>query len=199
TRPVEQLATGAAALAAGDWDARVEVNSADELGKLAASFNRMTQQLRDQRERMVQAERVAAWRELARRLAHELKNPLFPLRITLDNLRRARSLPPHEFAEVLDESLLTLETGLQSLNVVVGRFGDFAKMPAPIFEDVSPNALVDSTIRLVRAQIDAADRPPIRLALDLDPACGPLRADGEQLGRVMHNLVLNAVDAMPQG
>ena len=54
----------------------------------------MTRQLVDQRERLVQAERVAAWRELARRLAHELKNPLFPLRITIDNLRRARALPP---------------------------------------------------------------------------------------------------------
>jgi len=142
---------------------------------------------------------VAAWRELARRLAHELKNPLFPLRITLDNLRRARSLPPHEFEEVLDESLTTLDTGFKNLNVVVGRFGDFARMPAPVLEEVSPNAIVEQTIRLVRAQIEAADRPTIRIALDLDPSCGIVRADPEQLGRVMQNLVLNAVDAMPRG
>ena len=88
---------------------------------------------------------------------------------------------------------------MKNLNVVVGRFGDFARMPAPVFEDVSPNAIVEQTIRLVRAQIETAERPPIRIALDLDPACGTLRADSEQLGRVMQNLVLNAVDAMAKG
>jgi signal transduction histidine kinase len=200
TRPVEQVADAAAQIAAGDWEVRLgDVQAAPEITALAGAFDTMAVQLVDQRERLVQAERVAAWRELARRLAHELKNPLFPLRITLDNLRRARALPADEFEEVLDESLTTLESGFKNLNVVVGRFGDFARMPPPVFEDVSPNAIVEQTIRLVRAQIEAADRPPIRIALDLDPACGTLRADSEQLGRVMQNLVLNAVDAMPTG
>jgi len=62
----------------------VEVTSGDEIGRLALAFNRMTEELMAQRERLVQAERVAAWRELARRLAHELKNPLFPLQITVE-------------------------------------------------------------------------------------------------------------------
>src|SRR3984885_7965434 len=62
----------------------------DEVGQLAASFNKMTEQLVEQRDKLVQAERVAAWRELARRLAHELKNPLFPLQTTVENLRKAR-------------------------------------------------------------------------------------------------------------
>jgi signal transduction histidine kinase len=159
----------------------------------------MAVQLVDQRERLVQVERVAAWRELARRLAHELKNPLFPLRITLDNLHRARTLPPREFEEVLDESLSTLGTGLMNLNTVVSRFGDFAKMPAPVFETVAPNTILEHAVKLVRAQIDAPGRPPIHVTVDLDPACHTVRADGEQLGRVIHNLVLNAVDAMPQG
>ena len=78
THPVEQLAAGARAVAAGDWSARVEVASHDEIGELAQAFNQMTQHLVEQRDRAIQAERVAAWRELARRLAHELKNPLFP-------------------------------------------------------------------------------------------------------------------------
>ena len=200
TRPVEQVADAAGRIAGGDWDVRVgDVDASREIGALARAFDTMAVQLVDQRDRLVQAERVAAWRELARRLAHELKNPLFPLRITLDNLRRSRTLPPHEFEEVLDESLTTLDTGFKSLNVVVGRFGDFAKMPAPVFEEVSPNEIVERTIQLVRAQIEAPDRPPILITLDLDRACGSVRADPEQLGRVMQNLVLNAVDAMPTG
>src|SRR6266481_8018402 len=79
TRPVVSLAEAARRVAAGDLSAKVEVESSDELGELAASFNRMTEDLVQQKDRTLRAERVAAWRELARRLAHELKNPLFPL------------------------------------------------------------------------------------------------------------------------
>ncbi len=75
TRPVEQLVGGARAVAAGIWSTRVEVTSKDEIGELAAAFNQMTAQLVEQRERAIQAERVAAWRELARRLAHESQEP----------------------------------------------------------------------------------------------------------------------------
>ena len=85
SRPVEQLARAVGEVAAGNWDARVAVRSRDEVGQLAAGFNHMTAQLSEQRDKLVQSERVAAWRELARRLAHELKNPLFPLQITVEN------------------------------------------------------------------------------------------------------------------
>jgi HAMP domain-containing protein len=83
TRPVVQLARAAQNVAAGNWDTRVEVPGEDEVSQLAESFNRMTTELLTQKERLVQTERVAAWRELARRLAHELKNPLFPLQLTV--------------------------------------------------------------------------------------------------------------------
>jgi len=200
TRPVEQVAEAAGRIAGGDWHARVGgLHASIEITELARAFDTMAAQLVDQRDRLVQAERVAAWRELARRLAHELKNPLFPLRITLDNLRRARTLPPPEFDPILDESLATLGTGLANLTTVVGRFGDFAKMPAPAFETVALNAIVEHATALIRAQVEAPGRPPIRLSVDLDPACTTLRADGEQLGRAVQNLVLNAVDAMPNG
>ena len=90
SRPIERLAHAAGAVAAGNWDTQVEISTHDEVGELARSFNHMTQQLSEQRERLIQSERVAAWRELARRLAHELKNPLFPLQLTLENLIKAR-------------------------------------------------------------------------------------------------------------
>ena len=80
----------------------------DEIGQLARAFNRMTGELVAQRERLVQAERVAAWRELARRLAHELKNPLFPLQITVENMQRARDRSPEQFDEVFREGTATL-------------------------------------------------------------------------------------------
>ncbi len=94
TRPVAQLAEAAREVTRGNWSAHVPVTSGDELGDLAEAFNRMTYELTEQRERLVQSERVAAWRELARRLAHELKNPLFPLQLTVENLVRARRAKP---------------------------------------------------------------------------------------------------------
>jgi signal transduction histidine kinase len=200
TRPIEQLAGAAREIADGHWEARPRVEGASgEVARLADAFESMTRELADQRERLVQVERVAAWRELARRLAHELKNPLFPLRLTIDNLRRARQLPRAEFDEVLDESLTTLDSGLANLNGVVGRFSDFSRMPAPVFESTDANAIVDRTASLFRAQLESANRPRITVTLDLDPASPAIRADPEQLGRVVQNLLLNAIDAMPRG
>jgi signal transduction histidine kinase len=201
TRPVEQLAGAARAIASGDWTvpSGIQASGEGEIDALANAFDTMTRQLVDHRERLVQTERVAAWRELARRLAHELKNPLFPLRITIDNLRRAKALPAEEFDEVFTESLTTLATGLANLNAVIGRFSDFARMPAPALEQVSPNEIVRRTVNLFQAQLDAPGRPAIAVTLDLDPTLGSIRADPEQLGRVCQNLLLNAFDAMPAG
>jgi nitrogen fixation/metabolism regulation signal transduction histidine kinase len=187
-------------VAGGRWEVGLDrVNASGEVRALADAFETMTRELIDQRERLIQAERVAAWRELARRLAHELKNPLFPMRITLDNLQRARSLPQAEFDEVFNEGVATLATGLANLNTVIGRFSDFSRMPAPEFADVSPNAIVRQCVALLHAQLAAPGSPPVRVTLDLDSSAGHIRGDAEQLGRAVQNLLLNAIDAMPAG
>jgi two-component system, NtrC family, nitrogen regulation sensor histidine kinase NtrY len=199
TRPVRELAGSVRQVAEGKWDTRATVSSSDEIGRLAADFNHMTEQLVDSRERLVQTERVAAWRELARRLAHELKNPLFPLQITVENLQRSRALPPKEFEEVFEESTGTLLAELNTLKAIVGRFSDFARMPAPHKEDVDLNQIVERVIKLYDAQLCAPGRPQIRPDLQLASYLPHVSADPEQLQRVLSNLVLNAIDAMPNG
>jgi nitrogen fixation/metabolism regulation signal transduction histidine kinase len=196
TRPVQRLAESAGKVAAGNWGATVEVGSTDEIGQLARAFNRMTYELVHQRERLVQAERVAAWRELARRLAHELKNPLFPLQITVENMQRARNSYPEQFDEVFREGTSTLLAELSNLKQIIGRFSDFAKMPAPEMQAMNLNELVTGTMRLFEAQLSTGN---IRASLQLDPGLGPVQADAEQMTRVLRNLILNAVDAMPEG
>jgi two-component system nitrogen regulation sensor histidine kinase NtrY len=197
--PVRQLAFGASQVAAGRWDTHVEVRSKDEVGELAQAFNQMTRQLVEQREHLLQAERVAAWRELARRLAHELKNPLFPLQITVENLQRARAESPEQFDEVFRESTATLLAELANLKTILNRFGDFAKMPAPERQPLDLNELVGEVVRLFEAQLAAPGRPPIRAELKLDHTLGPVLADPHLLRRAIENLVLNALDAMPDG
>lgn len=197
SRPVKKLAQAAARIGEGDWDVRVEPGSQDEIGKLASAFNQMTHELLSQRERLVQSERVAAWRELARRLAHELKNPLFPLQITVENLMRARQNTPDQFDEVFRESTSTLLAEIANLKTIIGRFSDFSKMPAPQLQEVNLDELIRGVAQLFQGQLTSG---PARIELDLRlGGIPPVSGDPVLLRRVVENLVLNAIDAMPKG
>jgi len=199
TRPVEQLARAAQNVAAGNWDTRVDVPGDDEVSQLANSFNLMTTELLTQKERLVQTERVAAWRELARRLAHELKNPLFPLQLTVENLVRARMQSPEQFDEVFRESSRTLLAEISNLKAIIGRFSEFSKMPHPQLQQISVNELMRGVAQLFQAQLQAPGRAPITCKLELDERIPTIPADPELLHRALSNLVLNAMDAMPKG
>ena len=159
----------------------------------------MTEQLTEQRDRMIQAERVAAWRELARRLAHELKNPLFPLQITVENLQRSRQASPEQFDEVFRESTTTLLAELDNLKTIIGRFSDFAKMPAPQMEPLDLNAAIRDVVKLFDAQIRTPGRAAVEVRFELEENLPRVRADTDQIRRALRNLVLNALDAMPGG
>lgn len=196
SRPIEQLARAASQVAAGDWETRVEMNARDEVGVLAESFNHMTGQLVEQRERLVQSERVAAWRELARRLAHELKNPLFPLQLTVENMVRARVLPREQFDEVFAESAATLTAEIENLKSIIARFSDFSKMPKPQTEAMDAR---DAVRRVASLYGPALEEKHIELQVHEDPDPLPIAADPELLHRALSNLVLNAMDAMPVG
>ena len=197
SRPIELLAAAAEEVAGGNWETRVPERGRDEIGVLARSFNHMTGQLVSQRERLVQTERVAAWRELARRLAHELKNPLFPLQLTVENLVRARQLPPAEFDEVFRESTQTLGMEIANLKIIIGRFSDFSKMPRPELERIDARDALNRVFTLYNAA--SAENSAIHFDIQLPAIPLPIDADSEMLHRALSNLVLNAMDAMPNG
>jgi len=204
SRPIEQLAHAAEEVAGGNWEARVPERGHDEISVLARSFNHMTGELVAQRDRLVQTERVAAWRELARRLAHELKNPLFPLQLTVENLIRARELSPEEFDEVFRESTHTLGMEIANLKTIIGRFSDFSRMPKPQLERIDANEALRRAAQLYfPAASVAAENSNMESKIDcvLEVASSPLwiDADPELLHRALTNLVLNAMDAMPDG
>jgi signal transduction histidine kinase len=208
SRPIEQLARAAEEVARGNWDVRVPQRGRDEVSVLARSFNHMTEQLQSQRDRLVQSERVAAWRELARRLAHELKNPLFPLQLTVENLVRARELPEAEFDEVFRESTATLATEIANLKTIIGRFSDFSKMPKLELERIEASEVIwraallhfPNLVRKGGRSVEKStndEKIQCSVEFSLDPM--PLDADPELLHRALSNLVLNAMDAMPDG
>ena len=204
TRPVVSLAEAARRVAAGDLGTKVEVESSDELGELAASFNRMTEDLVQQKDRTLQAERVAAWRELARRLAHELKNPLFPLQVTVENLMRAKQKSPEMFEEVFHEGTATLLAEINNLKTIIGRFSEFSRMPQPQRRPTQVNDVVRSVLRVFHAQLHNNElennaKNQIAVRTELADALPEISADPDLLHRALQNLVLNAIDAMPQG
>jgi two-component system nitrogen regulation sensor histidine kinase NtrY len=199
TKPVTELSEGAREVAAGRWETRIDVHGVDEIGQLGIAFNDMTRTLSVQRDRLLQTERVAAWRELARRLAHELRNPLFPLQITVENLQRAKQLDSKQFMEVFNESTATLRVELANLNAIVGRFSDFSKMPAPAFTHVDINEALRNIIRLFEPQFHVVGKPAIHAEYFLTEPLPEIDADAVLLHRAFQNLVLNALDAMPSG
>lgn len=196
TAPVAELVQASQQIAAGNLDYRIPVHGEDEMARLSRSFNAMSASLRDSRERLVQAERVAAWRELARRLAHELKNPLFPLQLSIENLRRARQVDPAHFDEVFEEGTATLLAELEELKRIIARFSDFAKMPRPEPEPTDLRPLLEKTARLYEARI-RQENVALELRLPAEPVVAS--ADPQLISQAVGNLVLNALDAMHGG
>lgn len=199
TRPVEELAEGAREVTSGRWDTTIDVRGPAEISQLASAFNEMTQTLTAQKQRLVQTERVAAWRELARRLAHELRNPLFPLQITVENLQRAQRLKGEQFQEVFNESTATLKVELANLNTIVGRFSDFSKMPAPKFTKVNVNEELRNAVRLFEVQFNEVGKPTITPEFFLSESLPDIDADPDLLHHAFQNLVINALDEMLSG
>jgi two-component system, NtrC family, nitrogen regulation sensor histidine kinase NtrY len=196
-RPVRDLAGAAHAVAAGDTPHAVPATGADEIAELAGAFNVMTEQLRESRERLLQAERVAAWREMARRLAHELKNPIFPIQLSIETLRRVLDQDDQrmeQFPEMFLESSETILDELRSLRKIIDEFSDFARMPRPQLARLSVNAVVERALDLYRPRADG-----VEIEAGLAESLPEVNADKDLLGRALGNLISNALDAMPEG
>jgi nitrogen fixation/metabolism regulation signal transduction histidine kinase len=185
---LRELADGAVAVAGGSLDASVPVRTRDEVGELAATFNSMTRDLAGARDELVRAERVAAWREIAQRIAHEIKNPLTPIQMAIETLQRAHRKSAEQFDALFGESAQTILDEVGRLKRIVHEFSSFARMPAPTLAPVDVSEIVDSALALYKGGQTSLD---LSLPRDLPRAL----ADKEQLTQVVINLVENARDA----
>ncbi|MGE0548970.1 MAG: PAS domain-containing sensor histidine kinase [Kofleriaceae bacterium] len=187
-RDLDRLVDGALAAARGDLEHRVPVRSADEVGAVANAFNLMMEDLRTSKDRLVIAERIAAWQDIARRLAHEIKNPLTPIQMAMDTLRKTWIKQHPKFGEILEESTTTVLQEADRLKHIVAEFSDFARMPKPELGTIDLNEVVRSAMALYQGAV------PVEV--ELDPALPPIDADKNQLNQVVLNLVENARDAI---
>jgi nitrogen fixation/metabolism regulation signal transduction histidine kinase len=140
---------------------------------------------------IVSAQRAQAWGEVARRLAHEIKNPLTPIQLSAERLEMKLSgkVAPAEEA-VLVKSVRTIVDQVDAMKRLVNEFRDYARLPAADLKPVDLNALVGDVLQLY-----AAENMPIALRCELDERCPPIRADAQQIRQIIHNLLQNAQDA----
>src|SRR5206468_1023944 len=170
-------------------DTSVPVRTRDEVGELAATFNSMIRDLGTARDELVRAERVAAWREIAQRIAHEIKNPLTPIQMAIETLQRAHKKSAPQFDALFGESAQTILDEVARLKRIVHEFSSFARMPAPTLAPVDVSEVVDGALALYKGGETALE---LTLPRDLPRAL----ADKEQLTQVVINLVENARDAV---
>jgi nitrogen fixation/metabolism regulation signal transduction histidine kinase len=191
TRPLVSLRDAFALVAGGHLETRVPEDGAAELRELARSFNTMTARLAEARTALAIAEREAAWRDVARRLAHEIKNPLTPMHLSLHRLQKRVDLVPEAERAAVRASLAALLQEVEHLTRLAERFAQYARLPEPEFIALELGELAGA----VAALHEPAD---VRVTVETGQAA-PVRGDRLLLSRALHNLLLNACEASPPG
>jgi len=194
TFPIERLKHAVTAMASGEMTGRVEVHSRDEVEDLVKSFNTMADELDTNTRRLVEAEKLSAWREVARRLAHEIKNPLSPIKLSIQNLNRVFRGHPEAFETTLKDTSETILEEVDRLKTLADEFSNFARMPKPV---LIPNSVAD----ILRGSVALFDKPEIGVKIEFDcPDDLPMvQLDRDAMSRVFTNLIKNAVEAMVDG
>ena len=197
TKPINQLAVGATEIASGNLEQQVAIQSRDEIGRLAGAFNQMVGTLKTSLERQLAAERHAAWGEAARWVVHEIKNPLFPIRLSIENLQRAyqgKGNQPQVFEEIFVQCTDIVIEEVDRLQRLVDEFNQFARMPRPERELSNLNPIVQNVVNLYAESVEN-----IQIKTNLAPNLPSLSLDSEQITQAVGNLIKNAIEAMPDG
>jgi two-component system nitrogen regulation sensor histidine kinase NtrY len=189
-RPIAELAKEARKVAT-DQANPLRVRGSGEIAELVQAFDRMLEDLAVTRARLAATSRVAAWREVARRVAHEVKNPLAPIRAAVETLRRLRARGDPAFDEYFDEATRTVLDEVHRISDIVTEFTRFARLPAPRPQEVD---LVEAVRHVLQLQKSTAEG--ILLEHEVGDRIPRVRADRDQVVQVLVNLVQNAVEAV---
>ncbi len=191
TIPLERLVYGAQEVGAGNLDVSISGAGHDEISVLVESFNKMTHDLRENRERLSKAQREMAWREVARRIAHEIKNPLTPIKLSAQRLQRQMSNYKGRDGALLQECTETIIKHTDEMKEMVNEFSSFARFPAasPALHDL--NKAIGEVITLFRQ-----GHSTIQFAFEMEAKLPPFEFDRDQIKRVIINLLDNAVSAL---
>jgi nitrogen fixation/metabolism regulation signal transduction histidine kinase len=189
TEPLELLRAATSRVAAGDLASTLgHAGGPRELRATATAFDRMMRELALTQRKLLRTERIAAWRDIARRIAHEIKNPLQPIRVSIETMRKTYERRHPDFDEIFEESTLAILDEVQRLERIVNEFSRFARLPRPRPEPLDAGEVVAH----VQSLHVTGDVPlEVQRTADLPV----IRADREQIVQVLVNLAQNAADA----
>jgi nitrogen fixation/metabolism regulation signal transduction histidine kinase len=188
SEPIQNLVQGIQRISENQWDYRVETKARDEFKLLVDSFNSMVRDLDVSRKKLVKAEKIAAWQEVARRISHEIKNSLTPISLSLHRLQKyfqETSIPQN-----ISDSLKAVEDELVSLQNMAAEFSEFARMPRPMKVSLDINETVRTAVRLLEPSIGQ-----VKIVTEYGADLPLIEADQEQIKRVLTNLIKNSVEA----
>jgi len=189
--PLSSLDEATRRVAAGDFGVRLIVKPGDETGRLVASFNRMLSEIEKSRDDQVRRGKIDAWKDIAQRLAHELKNPLTPIRLAAERVLKKWRTDPNAAASIVEGSMLAIVKEVEGMDSLLSDFRSFASLPEPQRDWVELRDLVEDSVALY-----SASYPGIRFDLGAIPADARLRVDRAAMKRAIGNLVANSIDAM---
>jgi len=190
SRPLSEFLRATRDITAGDLDRKVRVKGSAEILDLMNAFNTMTERLRKSQEELAAAERELAWREMAKQVAHEIRNPLTPMKLAAQHLQRAWRDGAAHFGDIIDKVTRTLVDQIDSLSHISDEFSRFARMPRRNLKEVDVAAVLGEVVALFRTH------EHIHFELHVDPGIPKVHGDHEELSRAFTNLIRNAVQAI---
>jgi two-component system, NtrC family, nitrogen regulation sensor histidine kinase NtrY len=197
SRRIVQLAEATERVGSGDLSVEVSSDETDEVGELARAFNDMVRDLRESRGRIEYLQRISAWQEFARRLAHEIKNPLTPIQLAVQEIYRTYPGGDERYGKKLSEAMAIVEEEIATLRRLVGEFSAFARLPQATLAPADLNEFVRDATRSVEIEEASPDETiptEIRLELSTEPIM--VRIDPMMLKRCLDNLIRNSRQAI---
>ena len=191
--PVNRLTRATARIARGDLDARIAATSSDELRRLVDAFNRMAAELQRQQGELERTHRLEAWAEMARQVAHEIKNPLTPIQLNAEHLRRVHADRGKPLSPVLEECVETILQQVKILRTIASEFSSFSSSPTARPSAVDIAAMLHEIIDPYRLAL----RDRIRFEVAVPPDLPQVYVDRTLIARALTNIVENALHAMP--
>ncbi len=192
SNPILRLQKATEQLSQGNIDVQVKSNSKDEIGELVNSFNRMIKELKRSRAELKKAEREGAWRDIARQVAHEIKNPLTPMKLAMQHLYYAYTHGTNDFQSIIQTTNKLIIDQVETLNRIATEFSNFAKLPSRNYELLNMNDILEDVVRLMDT------KGKIILKLDSSVNKDLVMGDKDEVKRALINIIKNSMQAIDE-
>ena len=195
TKPIINLISASKNISAGKLDSRVpDIDADEEIKSLNQNFNNMIERLKKQQDKLLVAERYSAWESVARKLAHEIKNPLTPIQLSIDSLKEKYSDQLKDKSKNFDNYLSTINRQIKDIEKLVNEFSDFARMPSPILKKINISNVVQRAVEFYKMSDKNLN---LKVVIDKKQNFN-IKGDGDQLYRVFLNLIKNSIEAIEE-